>query len=195
MSESHFSLDLKRNAADVKKIEIHAEQLIPSNKVCPKMYILSKNNKLCYFIAKTRVKGTYSMGFRRVPYSIDALLVNKSEAVQFCQFHSNGTLPYGKLKNPLFFTLLLFKDRSQLKILQSENIAPVRAWFGASLNYEARAFLSDYDGSLIVPDDNIINTSYLLTFIAAGKDVGKRNDTFLYTAIAMKSSQKWKQNS
>ena len=26
--------------------------------------------------------------------------------------------------------------------------------FGASLNYEAKAFLSDYDGRLIVPNDN-----------------------------------------
>jgi len=60
-------------------------------------------------------------------------------------------------------------------------MAPIRAWFGASLNYEARGFLSDYDGSLIVPDDNIINTSYLLTFIAAGKDVGKRNYFSLYS--------------
>ena len=31
-----------------------------------------------------------------------------------------------------------------------------------------------------MPDDNIINTSYLLTFIAAGKDVGKRNYFSLY---------------
>jgi len=102
MNESHFSQDMKRSAADVKKIEIHTEQLISRSNVCPKMYTLSKDNTLCYFIAKTRVKGTYSMGFRRVPYSIDALLVNKSEAVQFCKFHSNGTLPYGKLKSSLF---------------------------------------------------------------------------------------------
>ena len=179
-STTDFSRDMKRSAADVKKIETHAEQLTPSSNACPEMYILSKDNKLCYSLAKIRVRGTYSVGFRRVHSVIDALLVNKSEAVQFCKFHSNGTLPYGKLKNPLFFTLLLFKDRSQLKILQSENIAPVRAWFGASLNYEARAFLSDYDGSLIVPDDNIINTPYLMTFITAGKEIGKRNYFSLY---------------
>ena len=85
------------------------------------------------------------------------------------------------------------KDRNQLKILQSENISPVRAWFGASLNYEARGFLSDYDGSLIMPDDNLINTSYLLTFIAAGKDVGKHNCFSLYgNHDEIKSCQKYK---
>ena len=75
-------------------------------------------------------------------------------------------------RNLSFLIFLLSSDRSQLKILQSENI-PVRAWFGASLNYEAKAFLSDYDGRLIVPDDNIINTSYILTLITGGENVGK----------------------
>ena len=93
------SLQIKRSAADVKKIDIQARQSIPSSIACSEMYILSKDNKLCYFLAKTRVIGIYN--------SIDALLVNKSEAVQFCKFHSNGTLPYGKLKNGWFQTLFL----------------------------------------------------------------------------------------
>ena len=85
MIESHVSRDFNRSAADDKKIEIHTEQLIPSRNGCPEMYILSKDNKLCYFIAKTHVKGA-TIGFRRLPYVIDALLVNKSDAVQFCKF-------------------------------------------------------------------------------------------------------------
>ena len=107
MIESHVSRDFNGSAADDKKIEIHTEQLIPSSNGCPEMYTLSKDNKLCYFIAKTHVKGA-TIGFRRLPYVIDALLVNKSDAVQFCKFHSNGTLPYGKLKNPLFALLFYF---------------------------------------------------------------------------------------
>ena len=99
---------MKRSAADVKNIQTHAEQLTPSSNACPEMYILSKDNKLCYSLAKIRVRGTYSVGFRRVHSVIDALLVNKSEAVQFCKFHSNGTLPYGKLKNPLVSLLSYF---------------------------------------------------------------------------------------
>ena len=67
-----------------------------------------------------------------------------------------------------------------MKILQSENIPSVRAWFGASLSYESKAFLSDYDGRLIVPDDNIINTSYILTLITAGENVGKYGYFSLY---------------
>lgn len=67
-----------------------------------------------------------------------------------------------------------------MKILQSENIPSVRAWFGASLSYESKAFLSDYDGSSIVPNDNLIETSYILTLIAAGEDVGKLSYFSLY---------------
>ena len=107
MIESHVSRDFNRSAADDKKIEIHTEQLIPSRNGCPEMYTLSKDNKLCYFIAKTYVKGA-TIGSRRLPDSIDAVLVNKSDAVQICKFHSNGTLPYGKLKNPHFALLFYF---------------------------------------------------------------------------------------
>ena len=60
--------------------------LVDRNEIkCPKMYSLSKNNKLCYFLAKTRYRSDY------LP-----LLVNKSEAVAFCNAFSNGTVPYGK---------------------------------------------------------------------------------------------------
>lgn len=107
VNESHISRDFNRSAADDKKIEIHSEQLIPSRNGCPEMYILSKDNKLCYFIAKTYVKGV-TIGSRRLPYSINAALVNKTDAVQICKFHSNGTLPYGKLNNPLFALLFYF---------------------------------------------------------------------------------------
>ena len=54
---------------------------------CPRMYSLSKNNKLCYFLAKTRDL----VHFDYVP-----LLVNKSQAVTFCNNFSNGTVPYGE---------------------------------------------------------------------------------------------------
>jgi len=60
--------------------------LVDRNEIkCPKMYSLSKNNKLCYFLAKYRERFDYL-----------ALLVNKSEAVTFCNAFSNGTVPYGK---------------------------------------------------------------------------------------------------
>ena len=55
---------------------------------CPEMYLLSDNKKLCYFFAKYRsIDGDYL-----------ALLVNKTDAVRFCNSFSNGTLPYGKHK-------------------------------------------------------------------------------------------------
>ena len=63
MIESHVSRDFNGSAADDKKIEIHTEQLIPSSNGCPEMYTLSKDNKLCYFIAKTYVKGV-TIGLR-----------------------------------------------------------------------------------------------------------------------------------
>ena len=54
---------------------------------CPKMYLLSDNKKLCYFLAK----------YRDLEHSdYLALLVNKTTAVTFCNSFSNGTLPYGK---------------------------------------------------------------------------------------------------
>ena len=52
---------------------------------CPIMYSLSKDNKLCYFLAKTRIRFDY------IP-----LLVNKTTAVAYCNSFSNGTVPYGK---------------------------------------------------------------------------------------------------
>ena len=54
---------------------------------CPRGYALSKNEKLCYFLAKTR---------DLVHFDYQFLLVNKSTAVTFCNAFSNGTLPYGK---------------------------------------------------------------------------------------------------
>ena len=69
--------------------------LVDGNKIkCPKMYSLSKNNELCYFLAKTRDL----VHFDYVP-----LLVNKSQAVTFCNNFSNGTVPYGE------FLLNLYK--------------------------------------------------------------------------------------
>ena len=68
--------------------------LVDRNEIkCPKMYSLSKNNKLCYFLAKYRERFDYL-----------ALLVNKSEAVTFCNAFSNGTVPYGKF----MFNLCLY---------------------------------------------------------------------------------------
>jgi len=61
---------------------------------CPRMYSLSKNNKLCYFLAKTR---------DLVHFDYLPLLVNKSQAVTFCNNFSNGTVPYGE------FLLNLYK--------------------------------------------------------------------------------------
>jgi len=60
--------------------------LVDANQMqCPIMYSLSKNNKLCYFLAKTRLRFDYI-----------ALLMNKTTAVTFCNSFSNGTVPYGK---------------------------------------------------------------------------------------------------
>ena len=61
--------------------------LVDKNEIkCSKMYSLSKNNELCYFLAKYR----YDFGY-------SALLVNNSEAVTFCNAFSNGTAPYGEI--------------------------------------------------------------------------------------------------
>ena len=50
------------------------------------MYFLSKNKKLCYFLAKQlSLEGTYNQ-----------VLVNKTEAVQICNSYSNGTVPHGE---------------------------------------------------------------------------------------------------
>ena len=57
---------------------------------CPEMYSLSKNNKLCYFLAKYRDRFEYF-----------PLLANKSEAVTFCNAFSSGTVPYGKFMSNL----------------------------------------------------------------------------------------------
>ena len=60
--------------------------LVDANQMkCPIMYSLSKNNELCYFLAKTRLRFDYI-----------ALLMNKTTAVTFCNSFSNGTIPYGK---------------------------------------------------------------------------------------------------
>ena len=65
------------------------EAVVDGNEItCPKMYTLSQNNKLCYFLAKSRQEGSEYIG---------ALLVNKTMAVSFCNFFSNGTIPYSKL--------------------------------------------------------------------------------------------------
>ena len=90
--ESHFTRDNERSAAHVNKIE------------CPATYLLSKNNKLCYFLARTRLKGSYL---------IDALLVNKTEAVEICKFHMNGVLLYGELKESFRFLNILLSLRSE----------------------------------------------------------------------------------
>lgn len=144
------------------------------------MYILSKDNTLCYFLAKTRVIGIYN--------SINALLVNKSEAVQICKFHSNGSLPYGKLKNLLFPLLFYFfkievnwkyfnqktslrsgPGLEQVWIMKLETFYPItmEVWLcqTTTLLIHLIFWLSLLPGKMLV---NVI--------------------TFLYTAIAMKSS-------
>ena len=85
------------------------EAVVDGNEItCPKMYTLSKDNKLCYFLAKTRQVGSEY---------IEPLLVNKTMAVSFCNFFSNGTIPYGKsLLNIFWRHLKSFQYLFQKKV-------------------------------------------------------------------------------
>ena len=106
------------------------EALVDENKTtCPEMYSLSQNNKLCYFLAKIRIVGYDAYD------AYETLLVNKTMAVEFCNFFSNGTLPYGKFLLLKYFSIfsIPLSDKKQLRILQSETLPAIRAWFGASL--------------------------------------------------------------
>ena len=84
------------------------EALVDENKTtCPEMYSLSQNNKLCYFLAKIRIVGYDAYD------AYETLLVNKTMAVEFCNFFSNGTLPYGEFL--LFKDFLYFQFHCQIK--------------------------------------------------------------------------------
>ena len=86
---SEVSVDGSWRTALYNYVNRHANKtslLVDRNEIkCPKMYSLSKNNELCYFLAKYRIDFDYL-----------ALSVNKSMAVTYCTAFSNGTVPYGK---------------------------------------------------------------------------------------------------
>lgn len=99
---------------------------------------IDKDSKICYFL----------VFLAKNSFPTTAML-SKSEGIKACHMFSNGTLPY---------------KRSHVNTLNEENLtfglrpsktprAPISAWFGATLNYERREYISDINGQNIETDD------------------------------------------
>ena len=107
-----------------------------------------KDSKICYFLVFI-AKSAYPT----------IVVLTKSAAIETCQMFSNGTLPY---------------ERSHVNTLNAENLtyglvpsekprAPILAWFGATLDYGKREYLSDIDRKVIQTDDQeLFNSNFWL---------------------------------
>ena len=111
-------------------------------------YNNEKDSNICYFL----------VFIAKIAYPTIAVLT-KAAAIETCQMFSNGTLPY---------------ERSHVNTLNAENLtygllpsetprAPIVAWFGATLDYGRREYLSDISKKVIKTDDQELfhSTSWL----------------------------------
>ena len=118
---------------------------------------IDKDSKICYFL----------VFLAKISFPTTVML-SKSEGIKACHMFSNGTLPY---------------KRSHVNTLNGENLtfglrpsktprAPISAWFGATLNYERREYISDINEQNIKTDDqNEFHSIYWLN-MNVGRNVG-----------------------
>ena len=122
------------------------------------LYNNEKDSKICYFL----------VFIAKSAYPTIAVLT-KAAAIETCQMFSNGTLPY---------------ERSHVNTLNAENLtygllpsetprAPILAWFGATLDYEKREYVSDINRKVIKTDDQeLFNSNFWLYMNVGGPSMG-----------------------
>ena len=124
---------------------------------------IDKDSTICYFLV-------FIADFA---YSEIAML-SKADAITTCNMFSNGTLPY---------------DRNHVHTLNAENItrasevftgdetggaqfAPIKAWFGATLDHKRREYISDISGKVIKTDDQLSEAKFWLVMFVGGLSEG-----------------------
>lgn len=86
-------------------------------------------------------------------------VLTKADSIETCQMFSNGTLPYER-----FHVNTLNAENLTYGLLPSETPrAPILAWFGATLDYERREYISDISRKVIKTDDQeLFNSNFWL---------------------------------
>ena len=116
-------------------------------------YNSDKDSKICYFL----------VFIANYTYPSIAVLT-KADSIETCQMFSNGTLPYER-----FHVNTLNAENLNYGLLPSETPrAPIMAWFGATLDYERREYISDISGKVIKTDDQELFNSNIWLNMNAG---------------------------
>ena len=110
-------------------------------------------------------------------------LLKKADAIATCHMFSNGTLPY---------------ERSHVNTLNGENLTygkpkdksfpskPVMAWFGATLDYEKREYVSTLTGKVKkIDNQTLFDSNFWLYMHVAGPFMGT---TFSWREMDMQNN-------
>ena len=104
-------------------------------------------------------------------FASEIALLSKENAIETCQILSNGTLPYKRSH-----VATLSAEDFALGLGQSLSLwnhAPILAWFGATLDYERREYLSDVTGEVIqIDDEKEFNATFSLNMFVGGLSMG-----------------------
>ena len=122
-------------------------------------YNRNKDSTLCYYLVFL------------ANFASEIALLSKENAIETCQILSNGTLPYKRSH-----VATLSAEDFALGLRQSLSLwnhAPILAWFGATLDYERREYLSDVTGEVIqIDDEKEFNATFSLNMFVGGLSMG-----------------------
>ena len=130
-------------------------------------YNSGKDSLICYFLV-----------FIAELENPSIVLLTKADAIATCNMFSNGTVPY---------------ERSHVKTLNAENLAysflsskTLMAWFGATLDYEKREYVSAVSGNVIkIDNQTLFNSNFWLSMNVAGPYMGT---TFSWREMDMQNN-------